>query len=73
MARQTAALSHPHWDRRPADPIRYRITAGSPTGGTAARTPAPDCPPWHRAPVPPSVPRPVRRLHAAPGEAPPDG
>ncbi|SCF41468.1 hypothetical protein GA0070216_114147 [Micromonospora matsumotoense] len=27
MARQTAALSHPHWDRRPADPIRYRITA----------------------------------------------
>ncbi|WP_431886652.1 hypothetical protein [Micromonospora wenchangensis] len=27
MARQTAALSYPHWDRRPADPIRYRLTA----------------------------------------------
>ncbi|MGX4652625.1 hypothetical protein ACWCHM_02920 [Micromonospora sp. SCSIO 07396] len=27
MPRQTAALSHPHWDRPPAGPIRYRLTA----------------------------------------------
>ncbi|MFG3557842.1 hypothetical protein ACGGAQ_26020 [Micromonospora sp. NPDC047557] len=27
MARQTHALSHPHWDRQPAAPIPYRVTA----------------------------------------------